>query len=83
MTFFFVSNLYNKKPFDLYLRIKILIYSITKTPAVQQKKNQKNAMNTQKKTLVAKGESSLLTGTLVEDKTFEQHNKDSIENFKA
>ena len=40
-------------------------------------------MNTQKKTLVAKGESSLLTGTLVEDKTFEQHNKDSIENFKA
>ncbi len=32
---------------------------------------------------VAKGESSLLTGTLVEDKTFEQHYKDSIENFKA
>ena len=32
---------------------------------------------------VAKGESSLLTGTLVEDKTFEQHYKDSIESFKA
>lgn len=32
---------------------------------------------------LAKGESSLLTGTLLEDKTFEQHYKDIIEGFKA